>query len=198
MQKREYEDSLKQAKIAIQNKKDQLQGKDGGIALTAGNKDGDVVIVTFLDYRCGYCKKGNNELKTVIEKDPKVKVIFKEYPVLGPMSQKLARTALAVYLVDSTKYVGFHNALMDSRDPSDQFVQNTLKMLKIDHIKVKEAMKDPRIEKEIASVSELAHELGVRGTPAFIIGDELIPGSIDSNAMLELVKKARETTEEKK
>jgi hypothetical protein len=68
------------------------------------------------------------------------------------MSQKLARTALAVYLVDSTKYVGFHNALMDSRDPSDQFVQNTLKTLKIDHIKVKEAMKKVGVDKYISQV----------------------------------------------
>ncbi len=198
MQKREYEDSLKQAKLTIQNKKDQIQGKDSGIALVAGNKDGDVTIVTFLDYRCGYCKKGNNELKEAIKKDPKIKVIFKEYPVLGPMSQKLAKTALAVYLVDPNKYVDFHNALIEARDPSEAFIQSTLKLLNLDHIKVKEAMNDPRIEKELSSVADLAGQLNVRGTPAFIIGEQLIPGAIDSNAMLELVKTAREKSEEKK
>lgn len=198
MQQKEYEDSLKQAKITIQNKQDQLQGKDSGITLMAGNKDGDVTVITFLDYRCGYCKKGNAELKKVIEKDANVKVIFKEYPVLGGMSQKLARTALAVYLVDPSKYAQFHNALIESREPSEPFIENTLKMLNIDHIKVKEAMKDPRVEKELASVHELAGELGIRGTPAFIIGDELIPGAVDHEAILSMVKATREKAKENK
>lgn len=198
MQQKEYEDSLKQAKITIQNKQDQLQGKDSGITLMAGNKDGDVTVITFLDYRCGYCKKGNTELKKVIEKDANVKVIFKEYPVLGGISQKLARTALAVYLVDASKYAQFHNALIESRDPNEQFIENTLKMLNIDHIKVKEAIKDPRVEKELASVHALAGELGIRGTPAFIIGDELIPGAVDHEAILSMVKTVREKAKENK
>jgi protein-disulfide isomerase len=198
MQQKEYEDSLKQAKITIQNKQDQLQGKDSGITLMAGNKNGDVTVITFLDYRCGYCKKANAELKKVIEKDANVRVIFKEYPVLGGMSQKLARTALAVYLVDANKYAKFHNALIESREPSEPFIENTLKMLSIDHIKVKEAMKDPRVEKELASVSALAGELGIRGTPAFIIGDELIPGAVDHEAILSMVKAVREKAKEKK
>lgn len=197
MQKKEYEESLKQAKLTIHNKQDQILGKDSGISLLAGNKDGDVAVITFLDYRCGYCKKGNSEIKKLIDKDPNVKVIFKEYPVLGPLSQQLAKTALAVYIVDPSKYMQFHNALMDSREPSEQFVQNTLKMLNIDHIKVKQAMKDPRLEKELKSVSDLAHELGVRGTPAFIIGDELIPGAIDSEAMLSRVNAVRDAAKEK-
>lgn len=196
MQKREYEDSLKQAKIAIKNSKSQLQSED--ISLIAGDKNGDVTIVTFLDYRCGYCKKANNALKSVLLQDKKVKVIYKEYPVLGGASRKLAQTALAVAIVKPSKYVDFHNSLMDARDPSDEFIRNTLKLLNIDHIKVKEAMNDPRVEKELASVQNLTRQLNVRGTPAFIIGDELIPGAIDSEAMLKLVKSTREKNKEEK
>lgn len=196
MQKREYEDSLKQSKIAIQNSKKQIQDSD--LSLVSGNKNGDVTIVTFLDYRCGYCKKANNELKEVLNKDSNIKVIFKEYPVLGGPSKKLAQTALAVAIVAPNKYVDFHNALMDARDPSSEFIQNTLKLLNIDHIRVKEALKDPRIEKELNSTLNLARQLNIRGTPAFIIGEEMIPGAIDSEAMLGLVKSSREKTKEKK
>lgn len=198
MQKREYEESMKQAKVNIHNKKDEIQGKGKKIAPFAGNEKGDVVVITFLDYRCGYCRKANEDIKELIKKDPNVKVVYKEHPVLGDASKKLARTALAVYLVDPTKYVEFHNILISSNDPNDQFIQNTLRLLNVDHIKVKEAMNDPSINQEIADVETLSKEIGVRGTPAFIIGDELIPGAIDVNTMLTLVKKAREAQSGKK
>lgn len=196
MQKREYEESLKEAKIAIKNSKNQLQNSE--ISLVAGNKDGDVTMVVFLDYRCGYCKKVNNEIKEIIKKDSNLKVIFKEYPVLGGASRKLAQTALAVAIVAPNKYVDFHNALISARDQSDEFVQNTLKLLNIDHIKVKNALTDPRIEKELNSTLNLAQQLGIRGTPAFIIGEEMIPGAIDSEAMSGLIKSSREKSKENK
>lgn len=196
MQKREYEESLKEAKIAIKNSKKQLQNSE--ISLVAGNKNGDVTIVVFLDYRCGYCKKANNELKEIIKKDSNVKVVFKEYPVLGGASKKLAQTALAVAIAAPNKYVDFHNALMGARDQSDEFIQNTLKLLNIDHIRVKDALKDPRIEKELTSTLNLARQLNIRGTPAFIIGEEMIPGAIDSEAMMGIIKASREQAKEKK
>ena len=198
MQKREYEDSLKQAKITIKTKKDELQGTNGEMVLYSGNKDGDVVVTTFLDYRCGYCKKANDALEQLVKKDPNVKVVYKEYPVLGELSVKLAKTAIAVYLVDPTKYAEFHNALMGSREANDKFVQDTLKSLNINHIKVKDLMEDARVQKELAAVAELSKEIGVRGTPAFVVGDELIPGAIDFNSMVELVKVTRGKQQAKK
>lgn len=198
MQKRDYEESLKQVKISLQNKKSEIIGKDREIAPYAGNENGDVVVVTFLDYRCGYCRKANEYLKELVKKDPNVKVVFKEHPVLGEASKKLAKTALAVYLIDPSKYVQFHNVIMSSNEANDQFILNTFKLLGIDHIKVKELLDDPRINKEIADVDILCKEIGVRGTPAFIINDELIPGAIDVNTMMDLVQKTREAQKEKK
>lgn len=198
MQKREFEDTLKQAKILIKEKKDDLQGKNHEIAPYAGNKDGDIVIVTFLDYRCGYCKKSSEDLVKLIKQDPNVKVVFKEYPVLGEFSKKLAKTALAVYLYDPSKYFEFHNIIMSVRDPNEQFIQDTLKKMNIDHIKIKALLEDKRIDQELDSVAQLAKEIGVRGTPAFIVDEELIPGAIDFNNMIELIKSVREKSSEKK
>lgn len=198
MQKREFEESMKKSKEAVIKKKDEIQGKESDIQLVAGNKDGDVTVVAFLDYRCGYCRKVNTEIKELIKKDPKVRVLFKEYPVLGEASLRIAKTALAVYLYDPTKYLDFHNAVMSSNDPNDKFILNTLKLLNLDTAKIDQLIGDPRISNEIAAVAMLSQEIGVRGTPAFIIGDELIPGAVDANTMLNLVQKAREAKKEKK
>jgi protein-disulfide isomerase len=191
MQEREHEEMTKQAQMKIKEKKDELQGKGSAVIPFAGNKNGDVTIVAFLDYRCGYCKTSNNTLKELIEKDANVKVVFKELPVLGPQSQKISQMALAIYLIDDSKYMAFHNAVMNSNNIDDKALENILKQMNLDNAKVNEMMKDPRIAKELENVMILAQQLGVRGTPAFIIDETLIPGAIDLNGMQEMVKAAR-------
>jgi len=197
MQKREYEEMMKQAQAKIHDNKDALQGKDSEIAPFSGNKNGDVVIVTFLDYRCGYCKKTNNDLKQLVQQDPNVKIVFKEYPVLGLPSQNLARTALAVYLVDPSKYIDFHNALMNVNEVNDKILDQTYKSLNLDKDKIVLALKDPRVQKELENVVMLAEKLDIRGTPAFIIDEELIPGAIDLKNLTDKVKNVREKNNKK-
>ncbi len=180
MQEKEYEEMRKQA-----------QGTAESITPFAGNKDGDVTIVSFLDYRCGHCKTSNDSIKALIAKDPNVKVIFRELPVLGPQSQKIAQMALAVYLIDNQKYVPFHNAVMSASSLDDKSLENILKQMNLDNAKVTELMTDPRVLKELESVMNLAQKLGIQGTPAFIIDEHLIPGAINLNGMEEIVKNAR-------
>ncbi len=194
MQEREYEEMAKEAQMKIKDKKDDLQGKGHAITPYAGNKNGDVTIVAFLDYRCGHCKSSNTTLKELIAKYPNVKVIFKELPVLGPQSQKIAQTALAVYLINQQKYIQFHNAAMNSSNLDNKAIENILKQMNIDIAKVTEITKDQRIAKELENVMNLAQQLGVRGTPAFIIDETLIPGAIDLNTMQEIVASARNKT----
>jgi protein-disulfide isomerase len=197
MQKREYDDGMKQAQMKIQDKQNELQSKDSAVSLVAGNVNGDIVIPTFLDYRCGYCKKVNNTLKVLIAKDPNVKIVFKELPILGPQSQRLSQMALAVYFLDKTKYMDFHNALMDSTNLDDKNVEMILQKLNLDPLAVKELMKDARVQKELEATQSLAAQLNIRGTPAFIIGDEIIPGAIDLNGFMEKIKVLRAKNENK-
>lgn len=191
MQKREYEEMMKQSQAKIHENIDALQGKNNEIVPYAGNKNGDVQIITFLDYRCGYCKRANNDLKELVKKDPNVKIIFKEMPILGPQSMTLARTALAVYVVDESKYLDFHNALMEMQDTSDKSLDQIYIKLKLDKDKVMKAMNDPKIQKEIENVASLAEKVGVRGTPAFIVDEEFIPGAIDLGSLINKINDAR-------
>ncbi len=99
--------------------------------------------------------------------------------------------ALAIYLIDNQKYIQFHDAVMDAPNTDDKTLANILKKLNIDNAKVEELMKDERVNKELENVMKLAQQLGVRGTPAFIINDTLVPGAIDLKNMQEMVKSAR-------
>ena len=192
MQEREYEDMMQQAQAKVKSNMDELQGKGHAITPMIGNKNGDVTIVTFLDYRCGHCKSSNIVLKEIVAKDPNVKVIFKELPVLGPQSQKLAQMALAVYLVEPAKYLEFHNAVMDMQNINDTNLEALLRKLGLDPVKVNEVMKDEKVTTELESIMNLAQQLDIRGTPAFVINDTLIPGAVDVSSMQDLIKNARE------
>lgn len=191
MQEREYDEMAKKAQAAIKEKKEELTGSKSEIAPFAGNMNGEPVIVTFLDYRCGYCKTVNNVLKEIIKKDPQVKVMFKELPVLGPQSQEIAQMALAVYLNNPSKYIDFHNQVMDLKKVDAASLDEILIKNGLDVSKVKDLMKDPRVEKELKENMELAKQLGIRGTPAFIVGETLIPGAVDLETMQEIIKDYR-------
>ena len=190
MQEREYEEMMKQSQMKLKDNADELQGKGHEIAPFAGNKNGKSTVIAFLDYRCGYCKTSNKTLQELIKQDSNVKVIFKELPVLGPQSQKISQMALAVYLIDEQKYIAFHDAAMNAPSLDDKALAGILKTLNIDVSKVSALMKDERIAKELASVSNLAQQLGVRGTPAFVINETLIPGAIDLKGMKEIINKS--------
>ncbi len=181
MQKKEFEENMKQAKQSSQE-----------INPFIGNKDGDVVITAFLDYRCGYCKKNNNDLKALVKNDSKVKITFKELPVLGPQSLHLAKMALSVYLIDNNKYADFHNALMENEELNDKALSAILAKQNISFDKVTEMMKDPRIDQELKDIRVLAEKLGVNGTPAYVIGEGMIPGALNLEVLTKIVKEVRE------
>jgi len=191
MRKKDMEEMQKKAKEAIHNMQDQLQGKGQDVVLFAGNKDGDVVVTTFLDYNCGYCKRVNSVIKELVAKDSKVKVIFKELPVLGPGSQKLAQMAIAVYLADNSQYMNFHNALMEAKNIDDKSISAILTSLKLDEKKINELMNDAKVQKTLEETANLAEQLNIRGTPAFVIGEDFIPGAVDINTLTDKVNSAR-------
>lgn len=157
-----------------------------------GNADGDVTIVEFFDYRCGYCKRVHEALTEAVNADGKVRLVLKEFPILGPESVTATKAALGVFYTAPDKYPDFHEAMMTSRGKLDEARVMELAVsvgLKADAVKA--AMKDPRVELEIQHNMALAQALDISGTPAFVVGDELVPGAIDRAAFDELIKKAR-------
>lgn len=157
-----------------------------------GNPDGDVTVVEFFDYRCGYCKRVHETLTEAIKADGNVRLVLKEFPILGPESVAASRAALGVFYTNPEKYPAFHDALMTARGKLDEEqVLNIAVSVGLDADTVKAGMNDARVETEIQHNMALAQALDINGTPAFVVGDEFVPGAIDRAAFDELIKNAR-------
>jgi protein-disulfide isomerase len=155
-----------------------------------GNPQGDVTIVEFFDYRCPYCKQVEPALEALVKEDPKIRVVYKEFPVLGAASVYASRMALAAAKQD--KYFAFHNAMMSTKGQiTEKVVLQVAATAGIDLAKAKGDMDDAAIKEIIHHNYTLAEALDINGTPAFIIGDVLIPGATDMDNLKKLVADAR-------
>ena len=146
-------------------------------APVAGNPSGDITVVEFFDYNCGYCKKAYGDVAKLIEKDSKVRLVLKEMPILSKGSEEASKVALAAKL--QGKYWEAHRALIGVRGELNE--QTSLKAVEkiagLDMAKLKKDMESPEVKGEIAFVRELAQKMGIQGTPHFLVGDRVIPGA---------------------
>jgi protein-disulfide isomerase len=143
-----------------------------------GNPKGDVTLVEFFDYRCPYCKQVHPALQALLGEDRNLRIVMKEFPILGKDSVFASRAALASMRQD--KYAPFHNALMTLHGQlSDDIVLKTAGSVGLDVDRLKADMGRPEVEAQIKATYDLAQALEVHGTPAFVIGGELIPGAVD-------------------
>jgi protein-disulfide isomerase len=157
---------------------------------SGGNVDGDVVIVDFNDYQCPYCKRSHQALKSVVAADGKVKVIYKDLPILGEPSRIAALAALAA--VKQGKHPAFHDALMEFTGKLDRArILEIAASVGLDVALLEKDMEDPKFKQLIDRNMALAGALGVRGTPAFVIGEQFVPGAVDAEALKQLIAGAR-------
>jgi protein-disulfide isomerase len=155
-----------------------------------GNDKGDVTVVEFMDYNCGWCKKGVAELQSIVGSDKKVRVVVKEFPIFGEGSEYAAKAALAS--VKQGKYWEFHQALFATEGKvTPQSTDATAKSIGIDVAKMKADMKDPAIAATMAKNQELAAALLITGTPGFIIDETLFPGYEPKDALLAAIANVR-------
>jgi protein-disulfide isomerase len=155
-----------------------------------GNPNGDITIVEFFDYRCPYCRQVEPWLQTLIKTDKGVRLAQKEFPILGPASVFAARMALAAQ--KQGKHTELHNALMAKKPNIDEAtILEVAKQAGLDIDRLKTDMNTPEIDTELRSTAELAKELRLHGTPAFVIGSELVPGATDLNTLRLMVDGAR-------
>lgn len=159
----------------------------------AGNAKGDVTLVEFFDYRCGFCKRVHETVQTLIKRDGNIRFVYKEFPVLGPESLFAARAALAVFKLAPDKYQFFHDRVMmlPARAIGEESVMAQVREIGLDPKAVRQRMEDPGILKEIERTQELAEALRIRGTPSFVVGDMLIPGATDEETLKQAVAAAR-------
>lgn len=178
------------ATAALAASRDEI--KNDASAPVAGNPKGDVTIVEFFDYRCAYCKRVLPSVRELLESDKNVRYVFKELPILGPDSVTASRAALAAWKIAPEKYFAFHSALMEARgELGEEQVLQIAEKVGLDRKKVKDGMAAPEVEKTIQRNLELAQKLRIQGTPAFIVGDALVPGAVDIEQLKDMVATAR-------
>jgi len=142
----------------------------------AGNPQGDITVVEFFDYNCGYCKRGLHDVIKLIESDPKVRVVFKELPILSKGSEEASRVAIAAG--KQGKYWDMHKAMLEAKGVMNE--ANALQIatkLGLDMDKLKKDMASPEVQAEIEKSEALAKKMGVNGTPHFLVGNRAIPGA---------------------
>ncbi len=181
------EASLRQAKTALAP-----QIYDNPQTPEMGNAKGDVTVVEFFDYQCGYCKRVFPTFMNVLNSDQNIRVLWKELPILGPVSHFASRAAMAAD--KQGKYFAYHVALMELKGKlTEDKVMETAHAIGLDMKQLIKDMASPEIEQYLNETLKLAQSLGINGTPAFLFGDQLVPGAIGEDKMRELIAQARKT-----
>jgi protein-disulfide isomerase len=158
-----------------------------------GNKNGDVTLVEFFDYHCGYCKRFYPIISELVEQDKNLKVVFKELPILSEDSELAARAALAVHAIAPEKYFPFHATLMKTPGKFDiEKLTSLAKQAGISESDFAAAIKSEKVSEEIARTKALAEELDIAGTPAIIIGQQMIPGASTIEVLRAKITAARQ------
>jgi protein-disulfide isomerase len=159
-----------------------------------GNPDGNVTFVEFFDYNCGYCKRAMDDMLTLMKDDPKLKVVLKEFPVLGPGSVEAAQVAVAVRMQDKSgkKYLEFHQKLLTGRGQADKArALAVAKDIGLDMARLEKDLASPEVKATLQESFKLAEALGLNGTPSYVIGDNVVIGAVGLEALREKVNTSR-------
>jgi protein-disulfide isomerase len=162
--------------------------------VTLANKEGDVAFVEFFDYNCGYCKRAMSDMLELMKNDSKLKVVLKEFPVLGQGSVEAAQVAVAVRMQDPTgkKYLDFHQKLLGGRGQADKArALAVAKEVGVDMAKLEKDMSSPEVRATLEENLKMADSLGMNGTPSYIIGKQVVIGAVGLDALREKISTAR-------
>lgn len=162
--------------------------------VTVGNRDGDVTFVEFFDYNCSYCKKAMADMMELMKADPKLKVVLKEFPVLGPPSVEAAQVAVAVRMQDPSgkKYLDFHQKLLSGRGQVDRArAVAAAKEVGLDMSRLEKDISSPEVRATLEENFKLAEAMGMNGTPSYVIGKQVVVGAVGVEALKEKINIAR-------
>ena len=168
-----------------------------GYSHVTGNPEGDVTLVEFVDYRCGYCRKAFPELKALIEADGNIRVIYKEFPILGEGSTMTSQFAISTQLVAGQEAYGkVHDALMALRgNPSEAVLVSMADDLGLDGKAIWDGMSDPRVAEIIRNNHLLGQRMQISGTPTFVMEDQMLRGYVPLEGMMQIVAELRAAKE---
>jgi protein-disulfide isomerase len=167
---------------------------EDGVSFVGGNPDGDVTVVEFFDYRCGFCKRAFNEVEELVETDGNIRIIFKEFPILGEASVMASQFAIAALQVHGDDaYKAIHDTLMTfDGDITLGSLTEVAETLGIDATPIVDHMGSPEVAAVISANYALAQQMAINGTPTFVMGDELVRGYVDLETMQALVEGMRQ------
>ena len=179
MQKKMMEEQTKNAQKNIGQKKEELFNDPNSPQFAPEGYD--VSIVEFYDYACGYCKKAQGTVEELLKADSKVRIIYKDFPILGEPSQEMSKVSVAVNILSPNSFKKFHDALMKTNERGKSAAIKAAKSAGIDTKKLEEVLKNEKskIEKILQDNIALGSSIGINGTPGFIVGEELIPGAME-------------------
>ncbi len=182
-----------QSTSAIASMRDKIYNDPDQVVL--GNPKGDVTLVEFFDYNCGYCRSALPDLATLLAEDPNLRVVLKEFPILSNESIDAARVAVLVGKAD-VDYWSFHEALFSARGQVDKGAALTAASeLGLSPVTLEMQMGEPRVSQAIQTSYEIAKALNITGTPTYIIGNEIIPGAIGIDELRSRIANMRECGE---
>ena len=192
LEKKQQVAEAEKARSAIKTHSDALFNSPRQVTL--GNPQGDVTFVEFFDYNCGYCKRALTDMMELMGKDAKLKVVLKEFPVLGPASVEVAQVGVAVRMQDKTgkKYLEFHQKLLTGRGQVDKAkALAAAKEIGLDMARLDKDLKSDEIAKTLEESMKLAEALGLNGTPSYVINNDVVIGAVGLAALSQKIQAAR-------
>ena len=158
-----------------------------------GKRNASITVVEFFDYRCLYCKRMLPAIERLLREDADVRYVFKEHPILSSESRIAASAALAAWNTDSDRYYNLHRGLMGARSKltRDRIFEIAHKA-GYDVVRLQDAMQAPEVESEILANARLAQQVGITGTPGFIIGERIVQGAINYDTIKKIIAAARD------
>ena len=188
IEQRKQERQAANAKMVLSDNRSLLENDPNAPVL--GNPEGDVTVVEFFDYNCPYCRRAKPHIEALLEEDPNVRLVYREWPILGEGSVFAAKAALASR--EQGKYEEFHWALMGMQGRAEEAsVMRIAEEIGLDVAQLRRDLQAPEIDSHLAGSMEMSRALGFNGTPSFVIGDALVPGVIETDEMIRLVEEAR-------
>jgi protein-disulfide isomerase len=192
LDKRQKEADAEKARTTIKDNKASIFDSSHQVVL--GNPDGNVTMVEFFDYNCAYCKRALPDMLSLLKTDPDLKFVLKEFPVLGPGSVEAAHVAVAARMQDPSgkKYIEFHQKLLGGRGPADKArALAVAKDVGFDMARIEKDMNSDEVKDTIDEDMKLADELGVSGTPSYVVGDQVVVGAVGLDELREKIKDLR-------
>jgi protein-disulfide isomerase len=186
LQTREQAEQQQRQTDGVVAKREQLEHDPADPVI--GNRNGEITVVEFFDYRCPYCKGMLPAILQLLKDEPRVRYVLKEFPILTPESRIASRAALAAWAIDKSRYFDLHLKMMETKgELNEARILDMAKSVGLDTKRLRLAMDDPKIEQQLAANAALAQAIGITGTPAFIVGNRLAPGAMDAGTLRKFV-----------